>query len=338
MTGIFTYQNFSLQDTPDLDGRVAVVTGGQAGIGQEITAQLLEYGIAKVFIVARSAPKYHEALQAWKQRQLLDEDHPRVEFVPCDLGDINAVKAAADQIKQSTEYVHLLVCNAALGVPPQYKRSPQNIDWVFATNCVGHQVLTMLLVPLLKRAVTHTNNGDARVVMTSSVLHILCRHLDLDLLTSPSRIVKWSDMWDGVWRYSRSKLGNILFANELSRRLLLDRDPAAQHIYVNSYFPGNIVTDQWTAWSAYVGRFLGGVLRKLAGFFGQSLQDGAATAVYLAASPEVRRKNYRGKYFVPIATLCAPSTTAQDPKLARHLWDWVDAQATATLGVDWDVD
>ncbi|KAJ5605908.1 hypothetical protein N7510_008689 [Penicillium lagena] len=313
MTGIFTYRNFSLQDTPDLDGRVAVVT-------VEITAQLLEHGIAKVFLVARSATKYQEALQAWKQRHLLDEDNSRVTFVPCDLGDINAVKAAADQIKQSTEYVHILVCNAALGVPPQYKRSSQNIDWVFATNCVGHQVLTMLLVPLLKRAVTHTNNGDARVVVTSSVLHVVCRHLDLDLLTSPSRIIKWSDMWDGIWRYGRSKLGNILFANELSRRLLLDRDPAAQHIYVNSYFPGNIVTDQWTAWSAYVGGFLGWILRKLAGFFGQNLQDGAATAVYLAASQEVRQNSYRGEYFIPIATRCAPSATAQDSKLARNLW------------------
>ena len=178
----------------------------------------------------------------------------------------------------------------------------------------------MLLLPLLKRAITHTDNGDARVVVTSSVLHIICRDLDPDLLTSPSRIMKWSDMWDGVWRYGRSKLGNILFAKELSRRLLLDRDPAAQHIYVNSYFPGNIVTDQWIAWGTYIGQFLGGILRRLGELLGQSVEDGAATAVFLAASPEVRRKDYRGKYFIPIATLCAPSARAQDPKLARDLW------------------
>ncbi|CDM26931.1 NAD(P)-binding domain [Penicillium roqueforti FM164] len=117
----------------------------------------------------------------------------------------------------------------------------QNIERVFATNCAGHQVLATLLLPLLKNSVTPSN--DVRIVVTSSSFHCWCQKLDLDLLFSSSR-VKWPALYDGVWRYGRSKLGNILFAKELSRRLQEDQDLASQQIYVNSFFPGNIVTDQ----------------------------------------------------------------------------------------------
>ncbi|KAJ6124830.1 hypothetical protein N7471_012147 [Penicillium samsonianum] len=333
MTGIFTYRNFSLENTPALNGRVAVVTGGQAGIGKEITTQLLLHGIEKVIIIARSEDRYITAREEWRQQKGISLDNDaRSEFVKCDLGNIQDVKAAAEKIKQVTDRVHILVCNAAISVQNEYKRSPQNIERVFATNCVGHQVLTMSLLPLLKNGVTPDN--DVRIVVASSSFHFWCQHLDLDLLFSSSR-VKWPSLYDGVWRYGRSKLGNILFAKELSRRLLEDQDPASKQIYVNSFFPGNIVTDQWLGWDSYFGRFLGWLIRTAGSWLGQSLEDGAATALYLAASHEVREQNHRGQYFIPIATLCEPSAISRDMKLAQDMWDWIDAQATETLGLDW---
>ncbi|KAJ5362471.1 hypothetical protein N7541_003315 [Penicillium brevicompactum] len=343
MTGLFTTRNFSLEETPDLNNRVAVVTvseypcsivylpntnpqGGYAGIGKGKQK--------KVFIVARNRDKYITACDEWRDQGIsLGDDDKRVEFVQCDLGDITEVAAAAKQIKQATDLLHILICNAAIGVPNEYKRSPQNVERVFATNCLGHQVLTTLLLPLLKRGVLTPSNSDVRIVVASSSLHHVCRHLDLDLLCSASRI-KWPALYDGVWRYGRSKLGNVLFAKELSRRLLNDRDVASKHIYVNSFFPGNIVTEQWLGWGEYFGGVLGWFMRVL-GSFGQTLQDGAATALYLAASDEVRERNHRGHYFVPIAAEYEPSSIAGNGKLARDLWDWIDAQATETLGLDW---
>lgn len=195
--------------------------------------------------------------------------------------------------------------------------------------------------------------------MTSSSFHFWCQQLNLDLLFSSSR-VKWPALYDGIWRYGRSKLGNILFAKELSRRLLDEEDPASKQIYVNSFFPGNIVTDQWLGWDSYFGRFLGWLIRATGWWLGQSLEDGAATALYLATSQEVREQNHRTQYFIPIATLCGPSAISRDMKLARELWvstisfffsfsfhavvflslltvqDWIDAQATETLGLDWE--
>lgn len=205
------------------------------------------------------------------------------------------------------------------------------------------------------------HSNDARIVVTSSSFHFWCQQLDLDLLFSSSR-VKWPTLYDGIWRYGRSKLGNILFAKELSRRLLDDEDPASKQIYVNSFFPGNIVTDQWLGWDSYFGRFPGWLIRAAGSWLGQSLEDGAATALYLATSQEVREQNHRAQYFIPIATLCEPSVISRDMKLARELWvstiffsfsflflsfhavvflslltmqDWIDAQATETLGFDW---
>jgi hypothetical protein len=70
-------------------------------------------------------------------------------------------------------------------------------------------------------------------------------------------------------------------------------------------------------------------------WLGQSLEDGAATALYLATSHEVREQDYRGQYFIPIATLCESSAISGDMKLARDLWDWIDAQVIETLGLDW---
>lgn len=207
---------------------------------------------------------------------------------------------------------------SGLGVPYEYKRSPQGIDRVFATNCVGHQVLVTLLLPLLKKAVPTAPRG-VRVVVTSSSLHSVCRQLDLDLLTSPSP-VKWPPVLDGVWRYGRSKLGNILFAKELSRLLQEDRDPASEHIYVNSFFPGNIVTNQWRSWDTYFGPLIGSLMRTLGSYCRQSAEDGAATALYLAASDEVREQSSRGRYFIPIAEPCDPSPLGTDMELARNLW------------------
>lgn len=128
-------------------------------------------------------------------------------------------------------------------------------------------------------------------------------------------------MLDSVWRYGRSKLGDILLAKELSRRLLeQDGDPTNTQIYVNSFYPGNIVTNQWSAWTIHFGPLFGSLLCILGSCCGQSAEDGAATALYLAASGEVRDNDWRGRYFIPIAEPCDPSPLGTDMELGQHLW------------------
>jgi len=212
---------------------------------------------------------------------------------------------------------------------------------IFATNCVGHHILVSLLLPLLKATIERFKAGDARIVITTSSLHAFCRELNLDLLTSsaPTKPA----YCDGIWRYARSKLGNILFTQELSRRLLLTvtgdgEDAASRHILVNCFFPGNIATEQMDIWKTYLGTYLGWSFKKFFSVAGQTTKDGAATALFLAASDKVREDGgIRGKYFIPIAEQSSPSLLAQDKDVARELWEWTDAKVAETLGEGWQM-
>lgn len=163
-----------------------------------------------------------------------------------------------------------------------------------------------------------TSSKDARIVVTSSSMHSFCRHLDLDLLTSPAR-PKYR-LYDSIWRYGRSKLGDILLTKELARRLQQGDDPADRNIYVNCFFPGNIVTEQWNGWDDIFGKPIGVMMRAVFSMLGQSREDAAATAIFLAASREVREEDRRGQYLIPIAKPYTPTSIACDEKLARDLW------------------
>ncbi|KAE8308183.1 hypothetical protein BDV41DRAFT_513576 [Aspergillus transmontanensis] len=332
MSGFFTYRQFSLYDTPSLANQVAVVTGGQAGIGKEITAQLLLHGIEKVYVLARSHDKYIRAQEEWQRRigGSLGKGNTRVQFIQCDLADIVAAKSAANKLKHKTDRLDIMICNAAIGVSTNYERSPQGIEQVFASNCVGHQVLATNLLPLMKRTINQGKASNGRIAVASSSMHAFCCELNLDLLTSPTRLKP--AYIDGVWRYARAKVGNILFARELSLRLMQEEDPASSKIYVNAFFPGNIVTDQWSVWDEYIGEGLGSLLRRLFSIIGQSLEDGAANAIYLAASPKVISNSSHGQYFIPIAKPYKTTAIASDMKLARDLWDWTEAKAAEALG------
>lgn len=149
-------------------------------------------------------------------------------------------------------------------------------------------------------------------------MHQFCQKLDLDLLTMLTR--PKPTFYDGIWRYARSKLAGILFTKEISRRLLRAEDKPSRHIYVNSFFPGNIVTEQWNTWDESVGKLFGTILRKMFSVIGQSVQDGAATALYLATSEDIAKKDIRGQYFLPVAKPNAPSAIANNMDLAANLW------------------
>jgi NAD(P)-dependent dehydrogenase (short-subunit alcohol dehydrogenase family) len=114
MSGLINYKGFSLEDTPSLKDRVCVITGGQAGFGKEITAQLLVHGISKVYILARSAQKYESAKKFWEETHKLKPEDiaKRVEFLSCDLSDITVVKKVADELMGKLDRLDMLINNA----------------------------------------------------------------------------------------------------------------------------------------------------------------------------------------------------------------------------------
>jgi NAD(P)-dependent dehydrogenase (short-subunit alcohol dehydrogenase family) len=111
---LFNFNGFSLADTPSLTGKVALVTGGQAGIGQEIVLQLLLHDIDKVYILARSGEKFELAQAFWVENGKLPIEtvKKRTEFVSCDLSDMLAVKKVGDLLLSKLERLDILVNNA----------------------------------------------------------------------------------------------------------------------------------------------------------------------------------------------------------------------------------
>lgn len=163
------------------------------------------------------------------------------------------------------------------------------------------------------------------------MMHLCCMELDLSLLTSPTP-TKSPAILDTNWRYARSKLANILFARELAKRL--DKK-GASNVYVNSFYPGNIPTEAMDAWKDMIGNVGGSAFKTAFQYVGHTPEDAAATAMYLATSPDVVAKGIKGKYFVPIAQEEQPSLVAQDKDLQKNLWYWSDSKVAETLGKGW---
>lgn len=349
--GFLQSTNWSLTSCPPLTHKVALITGGAGGIGAEITRQLLLHDISSVIVLARSQERFESArAEIWGA-----ELGARVRFVQVDLADLEAVEKVGRMLAQELERLDMLFLNAgafyvfcflfvttklstrsfqeqsanirkkkktAAGLNPKYTLSPQGVESVFATNHLGHHHLTQLLLPLLAATPQKYNVASTRIIVTSSSLHTLCRSIDFSTLTAASGS---EGAYAGVSRYARAKLANILFTRALARR-------APQNVYANVYFPGNIPTSAMDAWKGVVGP-LGGVVGAVFRRVGQSLEDGAATAVFLAAAEEVEKGAYRGEYWVPVANIEACSNVAMDEGLAERLWVWSEEMAQRAKGV-----
>ena len=179
----------------DLVGRNAIVTGGHAGIGLEVTRALAKAG-ASVTIGAREPDRAAAALDGMG----------RVEIGRLDLVDPRSIDAFAARWLEGGRALHILVNGAGASGGP--KRDARRFETQFATNHLGHFQLTLALLPALRAA------GDARVVNVSSGAQRFGR-------------IRWDDPnftndYDSRAAYAQSKTANVLFAVELDRRWAAD--------------------------------------------------------------------------------------------------------------------
>ena len=108
-------QRFDLKDTPDLKGKVAVITGGSEGIGYGASHTLLSHGIEKLFILSVSQEVVDGSINAIKE-EMGEETAKKVTWLDCDLSDWKKVKQTADKIASSTDRIDILINNAARGI------------------------------------------------------------------------------------------------------------------------------------------------------------------------------------------------------------------------------
>ena len=285
--------HWTFQDIPDQTGRLAIVTGANTGIGLE-TAKMLAQKGAEVVLACRNREK-GEAAAA---RIRAEAPGAKVTVDELDLSDLDSVATFADAFAASHDRLDLLIDNAGVMVPP-LGRTKQGFELQMGTNHLGHFALTARLLPLLERT------PGARVVVVSSTAQNAGR-IDFDDLN-------WKTRGYSAWRaYGQSKLANMMFALELSRRLAA----AGSAVRVTAAHPGWTATDlQRTAGAA---RFFGPA-------FAMKPADGALPTLRAATDPAAGPASYWGPaYFLELNGPPVPAkipARARDERIAKRLFD-----------------
>lgn len=209
-------------DQSELSGKTFVITGANTGIGKATVEALAARKASRIVIAARSRERTEPVIEAAKAAN----PDGKIDFIPLELGDLAAVKRAADQVLELDIPIDVLINNAGIaGLTGQTK---DGFELTFGTNHLGHYLWTEKLLPLVKRA------PQGRIVIVSSRGHYRARGVDWDALTKPTPTVS------ALPEYFVSKLANVLHAKELARRLKDTR------VTTYSLHPGGVASDIWS--------------------------------------------------------------------------------------------
>ncbi|XP_026378990.1 short-chain dehydrogenase TIC 32, chloroplastic-like isoform X2 [Papaver somniferum] len=225
----FSFSNTAEEVTNGIDatGLTAIIPGAASGMGAE-AARVLALRGAHVIIADRNVT----AGRAVKEDIIKESHNAKVDVMELDLSSKASVRKFADEFKSSGLSLNILINNA--GIATNFKLSQDNIELVFATNHLGHFLLTNLLLDTMKNT-ARKSNIEGRIINVASGLH---------WLSSYGEGIRFDNINEQItrrhilWSYAQSKLANILHANELARRL----KESEVHITANSLHPGTIVT------------------------------------------------------------------------------------------------
>ncbi|KAJ2957130.1 hypothetical protein NQZ79_g7117 [Umbelopsis isabellina] len=276
-----------MDQIPDMTGKVCIVTGGNTGIGKISALELARHN-AHVILAARTPSKGQAAVEEIKAETKND----KVEFMQLDLLSLSSVVGFVKDFKAKNLPLHLLLNNAGVMACP-WALSEEGIESQFATN---H------LLPILEQS------QPSRIVNVSSTAHksILLHGLSLNKIQDKSS-------YNPSIAYGRTKACNILFARELAQRL---EKKNVKNLYVNSCHPGVVDTE--------IARYMTFPLKQIIDWMKINPQDGSLTQLYLSTSPEVEKKDIRGKYFVPFAAEETPQSHSTSQKNQTELWDYTE--------------
>ncbi|KAL2610527.1 hypothetical protein R1flu_029100 [Riccia fluitans] len=280
----------------DASGLTAVVTGAFKGIGVHTARTLAKRG-AHVIMAGRNLTDGAAA----RQGILNDIPEAKVEVMELDLASFDSVRAFAKEYSRKDLPLNILINNAGVMGNP-FTLSKDGIELQFATNHLGHFLLTNLLLDNLKTT-AQSSGVEGRIVNVSSMAHAW----------TYSGGIRWGKLneekgYQAMKAYGQSKVANICHAKELARRLKEEK----ANVTANSLHPGGISTDLQRHMNV-----LGAAMR-LVGLFMKTVPQGAATACYVALHPNV--KGVSGEYFNN-CNIAQPSSNAMNSEIAKRLWD-----------------
>lgn len=284
-----------------MTGKICLVTGGTSGLGAATALALAQEG-ATAIIVGRNKRKCERIVDKIKTMT----GNSSIDYIVADLSSFKDIHELSGELKSRIPHLDVLINN----VGAKFVKRQVTVDgyeMTFALNYLGHFLLTNLLLDLLEKS------KSARIITVASSAHGGCSNINFNDLHSKTG-------YNGKYAYAQSKLANILFTYELSRRL------AGTGISVNALHPGGVATNfcknnGWISWAKHVTAHL--LARNLVGPV-----EGAKTIIYLATSPEA--EGISGKYFYNMEPVKS-SKTSYNEEAARHLWD-VSLELTKVQG------
>ncbi|KAK4124680.1 NAD(P)-binding protein [Parathielavia appendiculata] len=223
---------FRLDDTPDLSGKVAVVTGGSEGIGFGVVYTLLKHNIAKAYILSVSQEVVEGAKDAIAKELGQDKADCTV-WMQADLSDWPRVKEVAETVKRDSDRLDILVNNAGRGIMT-HQLTDYGVDRHMAVNHFGHVILTSYLLPLMKK--TEAQGNTVRISNQASNLH--------HGAPSDTTFASLDDINRDVGpngEYGRSKLAVMLYTRWFDRKVTRNGHP---NIVMNATHPGFVSSKQ----------------------------------------------------------------------------------------------
>jgi NAD(P)-dependent dehydrogenase (short-subunit alcohol dehydrogenase family) len=258
-------------DIPSQEGRVAIVTGANSGLGYYTAKGLAEKG-CEVIMACRNTKKGEDAM-----KELLKKNPDyNLKVMQLDLADLESVQKFADAFKASHHQLDLLINNAGLMAIP-LRRTAQDFEMQFGVNHLGHFALTGLLFDLLN------DTKGSRVVNVSSAAHKM-GEIRFDDINWEKGYSKWK-------AYGMSKLANIHFTHELADKVAargIDIRVVAAH---PGYSDSKLIEKgpEMNGHNLLVkaGRFVNSLVA-------QRTEMGALPQLYAATAPDAVHRGYYG--------------------------------------------
>jgi NAD(P)-dependent dehydrogenase (short-subunit alcohol dehydrogenase family) len=266
------------------NGQVALITGGNIGIGRVTAIELAKKGY-QVVIAGRSLERTQPVLDHIASLSL---NKPAL-FLHLDLASLASVRACAQKFIQLNLPLHLLINNA--GVAGLRGLTQDGFEMTFGINHLGHFLLTQLLLDKLQ------SSGPSRVVTVSSRAHKRTAGIDWNALRQPTH------SWTGINEYAVSKLANLLFSAELAKRV------QGTSVSTYSLHPGVVDTEIWRALPDWARPLL-----RLRGFL--TPEQGAQTTLHCALHAPQQES---GLYYADSQPK-QPAALGQNSELAKELW------------------
>lgn len=264
-------KKWTYNDIPSQEGRLAIVTGANSGLGYYTAKGLAGKG-CEVIMACRNARKASDA----KKSLLKEKPELKLEVMELDLADLDSVRSFAVKFREKYNKLDLLINNAGLMAIPR-RMTKDGFEMQFGVNHLGHFALTSHLFDLLKAT------DGSRIVNVSSAAHKMGKIRFED--------INWEKSYQKWSAYGMSKLANIHFTYELADRI----SSAAMDVKVLAAHPGYSDSSLIEKGAEMNGRKIMVKAGKFANrIFAQSTAMGALPTLYAATSPDAQHLGYYG--------------------------------------------